>query len=365
MSTVVSVGLSNPPYVLAQEEVMDFARDFYRNDFSDVERLLKVFHNGDIERRYFSAPIKWFSQPRTLKEKNDRYCEMAVSLGIKSINDCLNQVDYLSTPVEATAIDAIYFISTTGMATPSIEARIMNQLPFDVHTKRIPIWGLGCGGGTAGLARADDYCRAYPEANVLVLSIELCSLTFQYGDRSKSNLIGTSLFADGAACVLVSGEQSSLKSKIQLPIVPKVRGSQSTLMPNSEEVMGWDVRDEGLHVVFSKSIPHIVETWLQPEVKQFLQQYYLDISELHHFIAHPGGRKVLDAYEAIFNLERQFTDNARNILRNYGNMSSPTVLYVLDRAMRQAGNPGEQGLVVSLGPGFTSELLLLEWVDAS
>lgn len=340
---------------------MGFAKNFFRQDFSDIDRLLKIFHNGQIDQRYFSAPMDWFQTERTLKEKNDLYIKTAVELGDKAVQACLSNEEYLASAISAENINALIYISTTGMATPSIEAKLMNRLPFNPHTKRIPIWGLGCAGGTAGLARAHEFCEAYPDAAVLVLCIELCSLTFQYGDRSKSNLVGTSLFADGAACILVAGNESPLIKKSKRHSCPAVVETQSTLMPDSENVMGWDIRDKGLFVVFDRSIPQIVEKWLRPILDNFLRKNDVTSDMLRHFIAHPGGKKILEAYEKALNLRDGMTDEAKEVLRCYGNMSSPTVLFVLDRVMKKVNQPGDLGVAVSLGPGFSSEAVLLEW----
>lgn len=361
MPHILSIGTSNPPYEIGQNEAMAFARELFKHDYKDIDRLLTVFQTGQIERRFFSAPLTWFSKPRGFQEKNDLYCQIALDIGSQAIARCLNNNSFFSEPVPAKEIDAFIFITSTGLSTPSLDATIMNRMGFARHTRRIPIWGLGCAGGTAGLARADDFCRAYPDSAVLVLSIELCSLTFQYSDRSKSNLVGTSLFADGAACALVTGDQSPLLKKTRKESSPYIMGSESTLMPDSEDVMGWDVRDEGLYVVFSKSIPAVVSEWFKPVAKDFLKKFNLEARELANFIAHPGGKKVLDAFQTALELPDYLMTDAAEILRLFGNMSSPTVLYVLDRAMAQEKKPGEYGLAVSLGPGFTSELLMMEW----
>ncbi|MDB5085558.1 MAG: Alpha-pyrone synthesis polyketide synthase-like Pks11 [Bacilli bacterium] len=361
MAHILSVGTSNPPFAFNQAQTRQFAQEFFRSSFTDIDRLLQVFDNGQIENRYFSAPLEWFSQERTLQEKNDLYMKTAVELGIQSIQRCLENSQYLADNVLPEEVDGIIYISTTGISTPSIEAKIMNRLPFHSHVKRIPIWGLGCAGGAAGIARAMEFCQAYPESVVLVLCIELCSLTFQYGDRSKSNLVGSSLFADGAACVIVAGDNSPLLQKTKQMVYPKIIGTETTLMPNSENVMGWDVKEGGLHVVFSKDIPKIVQSWFKPTVDEFLNKYSLTADELDYFIAHPGGRKVLEAYQIALNLQDGMLNHAHDVLQNYGNMSSPTVLFVLDRVMGQAKRSGEKGLTVSLGPGFSAECVLLEW----
>lgn len=360
MAAIVSVGEVVPPYVLTQQEVMNFSRNLFSQSFKDVDRLLNAFHNGLVEKRHFAKELEWYNEDHSFKEKNDAFIQGAVSLGAEAITKCLNNEDVLKRSVSCSEIDAIFFITSTGMATPSIEARIMNILPFSPHTKRIPIWGLGCAGGAVGLSRAFEYCRAYPEAKVLVLAIELCSLTFQRNDRSKSNLIGTSLFADGVACVLVTGDEVPPSEISKLPSIPYIEATQSTTMRDSLDVMGWSIENEGLFVIFSKDIPSIIEKWLKPNVTQFLQSYKLSIEEMSHFIAHPGGKKVLDAYTLSLGLKPAMIETPLSVLKHFGNMSSVTVLFVLNRFLSR-GQLGDWGLCTALGPGFSSELLLLRW----
>ena len=327
-------------------------------------RVFKVFNTGQIEERHFSAPLSWYKESHTFQEKNDLYKKIVIESGAQVIRNCLENDYYLKENVNVQEINAFIFISSTGLSTPSLDASIMNEHAFNPHTKRMPFWGLGCAGGTAGLARADEFCRANPKEAAIVLAIELCSLTFQHGDKSKSNLVGASLFADGAACTLICGDKSPLLYRASSKVIPKIIGSESSLMPHSEDVMGWDIRNEGLYVVFAKSIPSIVSTWFKPIAENFMKRYQMTIKDFDYFIAHPGGRKVLEAYGTALGIDNSLLDDSREILRKYGNMSSPTVLFVLDRAMRKAKKPGEKGLTASLGPGFTSELLLLEWVVA-
>ncbi|EPR29980.1 Chalcone synthase-type polyketide synthase [Geobacillus sp. WSUCF1] len=188
-----------------------------------------------------------------------------------------------------------------------------------------------------------------------MIAVEFCSLTFQLNDWSKSNVIGTSLFSDGVACLLVAGDGA-----VPTAGAPRVIAARSVLMPGSEDVMGWDVRDEGLFVIFSKDIPAIVRSWLRPQVESFLQEHGLGLGDLHYFIAHPGGRKVIEAYEEAFGFGPEQTKAARDVLARYGNMSSATVYFVLEQMMRQPLSPGH-GLLIALGPGFSAEMVLLQW----
>lgn len=355
MSFIRKVVTENAPYYVDQENIVHVVRNLFGDHYSDIERLLKVFGNGQIDGRYFAAPLEWFEKERGLEEKNRLYIEEAVKMGGRAVTRCLEE-----TGIDKTEIDAFIFVSSSGMSTPTIDARIMNELGMPPHVKRIPLWGLGCAGGASGISRAHDFCKAYPDAKVIVLCLELCSLTFQRSDLSKSNLIGTSLFADGAACVLVTG------SNVEAPHPGFIiHDTQSTLMPHSEDVMGWDVKNEGLHVVFSRDIPKIIEEWLKPNAELFLEKLGKTTSDIIHFIAHPGGKKVLTAYEKSLGFSKEKTDISRNVLAQYGNMSSPTVLYVLKGFIENGPSIGEEGLLTALGPGFSSEMLWLEWGEAA
>lgn len=357
---VISVGICNPPHKINQTKTTEFIRELFYEHFPDIDRLIKVFSNSEIEERYFSESLAWYGKDHSFEEKNNTYIEKAICFGAEAIRNCLDNKNFLLKKINPRDVDAIFYISSSGIATPSIEARIMNKMDFDSHTKRIPIWGLGCAGGAAGLARAFDYCKAYPKAKVLVVAVELCSLTFQKSDFTKSNLIGTSLFADGTACVCIVGDE--VEHHAATDVLPSFISSQSTLMANSEEVMGWDIKNTGLHVIFSKDIPSIVKSWLKSNVDEFLHGNQLEMGNIKDFIAHPGGKKVLDAYEAALEIPSAMTNIAREVLRRQGNMSSVTVLYVLKEFLEnQIGNEGDYGLVTALGPGFSSELVLLQW----
>ncbi|WP_066313057.1 type III polyketide synthase [Bacillus sp. FJAT-29814] len=363
MPSIISVAEVLPPFEIRQEQVCEFARNLFAKSFKDIERLLQAFPNGQIEKRHFVKEIDWYGDEHSFEEKNAAFVEAAVTLGKEAITKCLNDGLFLKKPVPYDEIDAIFFITTTGIATPSIEARIMNRLPFNPHTKRIPIWGLGCAGGAAGLSRAAEYCLAFPKAKVLVLSVELCSLTFQRNDRSKSNLIGTSLFADGIACALVCGDSSDIDNYRKKTTFPSIIATESTLMPDSLDVMGWDVKNDGLFVVFSRDIPQIIRNWLKPVITSFLAEKQLDLEKMDYLIAHPGGKKVLEAYRKALDIPEAMTEISSEVLKQFGNMSSATILYVLRRVMEVDISRGSYGLCTALGPGFSSELLLLRWFE--
>ncbi|MDT8862454.1 type III polyketide synthase [Alkalihalobacillus sp. MEB130] len=363
MPSIISISTYSPPHTLNQQTTTEFARELFSESYEDIERMLKVFANGQIDERQFAVPMQWFEGDHSLKQKNDLYIELATAFSVEAIRRCLHNEQFVKEKVEEVEINAIILVSSSGMSTPSLDARIMNHLPFSPHTKRIPLWGLGCAGGSAGISRAYEYCKAFPSENVLVVCVELCSLTFQRNDHTKSNLVGTSLFADGVACALVAGEESSLLKQATNQVRPKILSTQSTLMPHSEDVMGWDVKDSGLHVVFSRDIPTIIKNWLGPNVESFLSKNQINTNDISSFIAHPGGKKVLDAYIETLRLDPDMVEISKEVLRAHGNMSSPTVLYVLEQFMQQEHAAGEYGLMAALGPGFCSELVLLQWKE--
>lgn len=356
MPRILSVGTAVPPYEVQQEEAKDFARGLFGDVFSDIDRLLPVFDHASIQKRRLSRPREWFEKDHPFSERNEIYVETACRLGEEAVRRCLDSVG-----VSPDQVDHLYFVSTSGLSTPSIDARLVHRLGMSSHVKRTPIWGLGCAGGAAGLARACEYARAFPESRVLLLTVELCSLTFRRNDHSKSNLVATSLFGDGAAAALIAGDRA------QIPRVPSLRprmlDTMSTTWPDSLNVMGWEVTDDGLKVVFSRDIPTIVQKEVRPVVDRFLRRSGLSLEEMDRIIAHPGGMKVLKAYEQALNLPDRALDHARSVLSDFGNMSSATVLFVLERELQGSHAPGTYGLLTALGPGFSSEWMLLRWEE--
>ena len=342
---ILSVATGLPPHRIGQEAVKEFARGMFSEAYPDLDRLTPIFDNVHVENRYFCVPLEWFKEDHTFPEKNDLYLEHALDLSEKAARRAMDRVG--TNPED---IGAIFFVSTTGLATPSLDSKLLFRLGLSEHTRRVPIWGLGCAAGAAGLARAAEYARLYPDQKVILIGVELPGLTFQRGDRSKSNLVSTSLFADGAAAVLIGhGPESG----------PEILGSHSTTWPGTEDVMGWEVVETGLKVRLSKSVPTIVRERLRDDLILACDSLDLDFRELRHFVLHPGGAKVLDAFEEVLGLERGGLGFSRSVLRDYGNMSSVTVLFILERFL-QSGEfaPGDLGILSAMGPGFSAEHVL-------
>ncbi|RMH55827.1 MAG: stilbene synthase [Deinococcus-Thermus bacterium] len=342
---VLAVATATPPYAVAQAEVRQAVETLF-SPMEGLERMLAVFENTGIAKRHLSAPLAWFGQPRSFAEKNRVWFERALELCERAAQGALAQAQ-----VPPQEVGAVVLVTTTGIATPSLEAHLLQRLGLPLGALRLPLWGLGCAGGAAGLARAAELARLYPTRPVLLLAVELCSLTFLRSDLSKSNLVATSLFADGAAAVLLGmGEGPG----------PQVLGGFSRLVPQSYGAMGWDVVEEGLKVRFSRSIPALVRSQLPPLVREGLAQHGLSPQEVAVWTLHPGGAKVLQAYREGLGVDPRSLEAAQGVLRDFGNMSSPTVLFVLAEQMRGAALSGP-GVLLALGPGFAAEGVVLLW----
>ena len=341
---VLSVATALPPHRIGQAEIKTFARSMFSEAYRDIERLTPIFDNVHVENRNFCVPLEWFDEDHTFPEKNDLYIEHALDLSAKAAR---RAIDRAGARVED--IGAIFFFSTTGFATPSLDSKLIFELGLSEHTRRLPIWGLGCAAGAATLAHAADHARLYPDQLVLLVGVELSGLTFQRGDRSKANLISTSLFADGAAAALIGHEGDG----------PELLGSYSTTWPGTEDVMGWELVETGLKVQLSKSVPTIVLEKLRPNLEAACASVGLDFSDLEHFVLHPGGSKVLDAFEEVFDLEPGALTFSRGVLRDCGNMSAVTVLFILERFLESGEfSPGDLGVLSAMGPGFSAEHIL-------
>lgn len=353
LPVLATIGKAVPPYCIEQKECREFTKRLFAPHFGDIERLLKVFLSAEVDKRHFCTPLGWFGQTHDWHEKNELFLENALALSAAAIKECLHKAGF--SPQD---IDALILVTSTGFATPSIDAYLYNLLTLQSEILRIPIWGLGCAGGVVGVARGFDLARAYPEKRVVVCCVELCSLTFMYNDRSKSNLVATSLFADGAAAALILGDEAAGGVG---GAGPRYVSSCSNLLPDTLDVMGWNFQNDGMQVVFSRNIPQLVETDIRSLVISFLTNQNLGLAEVKHFIPHPGGMKVLKAYEKALDLSPVALHPARQVLRDYGNMSSCTVLYVLEKEMEKDHETGDYGLMLALGPGFSCEQVLLQW----
>lgn len=323
MPKIAAVGRALPPYKLTQNDIREFARVQFARAESGWERLLDVFTNAQIADRYFSVPADWYRSPHTFLEKTEEYVRSCDALGVAAANDCLNQLH-----LAANRVDYIIFVSTTGIATQSIDARLINLLGMRSNIRRTPIWGLGCAGGAAGLSHAYHHLLGHPKERVLLIAIELCGLTVQRDDFSRSNLIATALFGEGVAAVLMTGDDVDAEGV-------DVLATRSTFWSDSLDVMGWNVMNTGLQVVFSQSIPQIVKELAKENLEAFLGDHHLALADISYFILHPGGARVVEAYDAALGIEKNKLDLCRQALRDFGNMSSVSVLFLLAEHLKQ------------------------------
>ena len=351
MSHLIGLGLAVPPYAISQATAKAFTVEHFRGALSHLDRLAVVFEHARIDMRYFAAPPEWWlGGAHSLKERNDLYLSAAVELSVQAAERALAE-----SGLTAESVDNLIVVSSSGIAAPSLDARLMNCLPLRRDMRRTPIWGLGCAGGVAGVARAAEMGRAYPDSITLLIAVETCSLTFQYEDRSKKNFVAASLFGDGAAALVISG---SNRPELGIALID----AQSTLWPNSLNVMGWDVVNTGLDVVFGAQIPRYVVDKFRPEVDHFLAKHDLTVAQIDQLVLHPGGTRVVEAYEKALGVSADRLAGSWAALREYGNMSSPTVFFVLDWIRRQARpQTGQYGLLAALGPGFSAEQLLIRF----
>lgn len=339
-----------PPHYADQESLIAAFRELWSREHYNLARLEDLHRNVQVRGRHLARPIGDYPKLVTFKDRNDAWIEAALEISERSVRALL-----AASHLEPRDLDHVFFVTVTGLATPSIDARLVNRLGLRPDVKRTPIFGLGCVAGAAGLARAADYLRAFPEQRAVLLSVELCSLTLQREDLSIPNIIASGLFGDGAAAVLLQGGECDASG-------PEVTASTSVFYPDTERVMGWDIVDTGFKVVLNAQVPHLVRQHVGRNVDDFLALHGTRRSDIHHWIAHTGGPKVLDAFQSALELPADALARSWRSLEEVGNLSSASVLHVLGDLL-ESGAPkgGEQGVLMAMGPGFCSEMVLLQW----
>ncbi|HEY6448491.1 MAG TPA: 3-oxoacyl-[acyl-carrier-protein] synthase III C-terminal domain-containing protein [Acidobacteriaceae bacterium] len=347
---ILSTSTAYPQHYYNQRDVIDALLTFWGGDANIAAVLSRLHMRTGVEGRYFARPLDEYGALDTWGKTNNVWIEVAEELGERAIDCALKQA-----ALKRDQIGAIFFVSVTGVSSPSIDARLVNRMQLSPKIRRNPIFGLGCVAGAAGLARAADYVRAYPDQVAVLLSVELCSLTWQRNDVTLANLISSGLFGDGAAAVLVAGEQVQRRG-------PRIVAGDCTFFPDTEDVMGWDISEQGFRIVLSPDVPKVVRENLGPCVDAFLAREGLRRGDIGSWIMHTGGPKVLEATEESLQLPREALAVSWEALRRVGNLSSASVLVVLDEVMKhQRPAPGTRSILAAMGPGFCSEMLLLEW----
>ncbi len=346
---IAAVGTALPEHFYDQETLLAALAAHWRERYYNVGRIEQLHRNVLVGGRHLALPLEEYPKLATFGAANDAWIRVALELGERAVADGLDRAG-----LAAADVDALFFVSVTGIATPSIDARLINRMGLPTRLKRVPIFGLGCVAGAAGIARAADYVRAFPSQVAVLLSVELCSLTLQRGDLSIANLIASGLFGDGAAAAVVVGAERAAGG-------PEVVATRSIFYPDSERVMGWDITDRGFQIVLSADVPEVVDRHLRADVDAFLADQGLARRDVAAWIAHPGGPKVLEAMERALEVPRAALERTWRSLREVGNLSSTSVLLVLASTLADRPPPGSYGVLLALGPGFCSELVLLRW----
>jgi alkylresorcinol/alkylpyrone synthase len=342
-AALVSVATAVPPHLFHQGQILQAARGLLADRYPEFETLSSLFANTGIRHRYGVKPIEWYLERRGWPERTQAFLEGAESLFVDVARKAIAQAD-----LTGGDIDVVVTVCSTGIATPTLEARVAGKLGLRSDVSRVPVFGLGCAGGVSGLSIASRLAEARPGANVLLVALELCTLAVRHDELTKANIVAASLFGDGAAAIVLRAGDGG---------TTRIEASGEKLWPDTLDVMGWTVDPDGFGVVFQRTIPDFVRQHLGPAVAEILARMELSVDDIDRFLCHPGGTKVIVALERALALDQGTLDHERDIIADCGNMSAPTVLFVLERA-RAKGLP-PRSLLTALGPGFTVSCVAL------
>jgi len=348
---VVSASRALPPHFIDQETLIAALSAYWGKQHFNVERLADIHRATRVGGRHLALPLAEYPGLDTFRKCNDAFVRVGAEVGEAAVRAALDRAG-----IAPADVDHLFFVTVTGISTPSLDAKLVNRLGLPARVKRTPIFGLGCMAGAAGLARASDALRAFPGEVAVLLSVELCSLTLQREDMSVANVIASGLFGDGAAAVVLEGGARARAG------APRIEATRSVFYPDTEWVMGWDVVDTGFKVLLSPKVPEVIEANVGGDVDRFLADHGLAKGDVRHWIAHTGGPKVLEAFRRAVGLPEAALERSWRSLREVGNLSSASVLFVLaDLLDAGEARPGDVGLLAAMGPGFSAELLLLRW----
>ena len=345
-AALVSLATSVPPHQFHQKQILQVAHGLMADRYPEFETFSSLFANTGIRHRYGVKPIEWYLEQRGWPERTQAFLEGAETLFIDVACKALALAD-----LAAGDIDTVVTVCSTGIATPTLEARIAGKLGLRADVSRVPVFGLGCAGGVSGLSIASRLAQARPGSNVLLVALELCTLAVRHDELTKANVVAASLFGDGAAAIVLRAGDGG---------ATRIEAAGEKLWPDTLDIMGWRVDPEGFGVIFQRTIPAFVAENMGPAVAEILSRMQLSIDDIGRVICHPGGAKVIIALEQAFSLDQGTLDHEREVIADYGNMSAPTVFFVLERA-RARGLP-PRSLLTSLGPGFTASCVALRHV---
>ncbi len=359
MSAVAGVRSALPPYVHRQEDITaqlgEVVLGRYAEQAEKVALLRRLHGAAGVQTRHMVLPLAAYADLGGFGDANDVFIDQGVRLGEQAITTSLGDAGLAPSDV-----DLLMTTSVTGIAAPSLDARLVGRLGLRPDVKRVPIFGLGCVAGAAGIARVHDYLQGHPDGVAVLLSVELCSLTFQRDDDSTANLVASGLFGDGSAAVVLVGDERA--ADLGLDRAPRVVATRSRFYPDTERVMGWDIGGSGFRIVLAATVADVVLEYLGDDVEAFLADHDLKIADVDTWVAHPGGPKVIDAIVRALDLPAEALDVTRRSLSEIGNLSSSSVLHVLERTLAEGRpTPGTPGVLMAMGPGFCAELVLLRW----
>lgn len=348
-----AIGRALPEHYYGTDTLKDALWNAWNGSPQERARYDRIHRSAGVQGRHLALPLEAYAElQQSFGASNAAWTRAAADLGTEAVVAAL-----ATAGLEPRDVDHIFFNTVTGIASPSIDVKIINRLGMRSDVKRTPIFGLGCVGGAAGTARAADYLRAFPDEVAILLSVELCSLTLQLHDRTIANVIATALFGDGAAAVVLTGKNRTARSR-----GPRVVASRSLFFPDTEEIMGWEIEDTGFRVVLTGGIPDLVRGQLRGAVDGFLAEHGIGRPNVKHWIAHTGGPKVLRAMQDALELPADALARSWKSLADVGNLSSASVLFVAaDFLQADVARPGDYGVMISMGPGFCGELVLLQW----
>ena len=349
LAVIAATATALPPHLITRDDVKYYMGRVFGISERRLEAMMAIVDNARVAKRHAIFPIEYTVEPRPLAKTNQEYMDHAIALGQEAAEKCLQRAG-----MRADEIDLIITVSCTGFMIPSLDAHLINRMGFRSDVRRMPFTELGCAAGAMAMGRAADYLRAYPGGNVLIISVELPTLTFQRKDISQANLISSILFGDGAAAVIVSGQERP---------GPRIRVTETYTFPDSLGAMGFDLRDSGFHIVLSKDVPEMIGAKIKGLVDGFLERNQMQQKCIKGWILHPGGSRLLSNVEEALGLTSEQTAPSWKVLNEVGNLSSATILFILQEWLETRPlNPGEHALAAAFGPGFSAEFLLLQWM---
>jgi len=347
---IASAASAFPQHYYPQKFLLEKLQEFWGDRLKNPQMLARLHRNVAVDGRHLALPPEKYSELDAWGKANDAWIRVAQELGEQALCRALHHAG-----LAPNQLGALLFTSVTGISSPSIDAMLINRMGLSRNIRRVPIFGLGCVAGAAGIARAADYVRAYPAQSAALVAVELCSLTIQRDDLSVANLISSGLFADGSAAVVVTGDEVNA-------IGPEILATRSVFYPETEEMMGWNISEKGFRITLSPEVPGLIRRHLGRDVDAFLADHDCERSDIGSWVLHTGGPKVLEATAAALGLNRGQLDASWDCLKRVGNLSSASVLVVLEDVMRhRRPEPGTLGVLAAMGPGFCSELVLLKW----